>query len=144
ARRCGDLPPPAGWRAPPSARTIVPPATLLTVQVIFRAIPTALLAAAALITPASAQSPPRLPEPEIRYPFVCTTARNGLGQPIVDNQSGHGIPVAREDSAGRYPMDDRGYPTDEADIVGWSRDCEAKTRVDYLYRTRDGWEWVES
>ena len=30
------------------------------------------------------------------YPFVCTTAREGLGQPKIDNQDGQGIPVAED------------------------------------------------
>ena len=41
--------------------------------------------------------------------FVCTTARAGLGQPIVDNQEMVGIPVAQEDGNGNYPSDSRGY-----------------------------------
>jgi hypothetical protein len=80
-------------------------------------------------------------EVETQYPFVCTTARNGLGQPIVDNDDGEGIPVAEEDADGDYPQDDRGYPTDEATIVGWSRDCEVETQYHYLYKTTDG-AWV--
>lgn len=84
-----------------------------------------------------------LPEPEIQYPFVCTTVRNGLGQPIVDNQTRQGIPVAREDEAGRFPMDQQGYPADGAEIVGWSRDCEARPDVRFYYRLEaDGWKWV--
>ena len=53
-----------------------------------------------------------------QYPFVCTTAREGLGQPKVDNQDEQGIPVALEDANGDYPKDGRGYPTAEAEIVG--------------------------
>jgi hypothetical protein len=73
-----------------------------------------------------------------QQPFVCTTARSGLGQPIVDNQASFGIPVALEDANGDYPRDGRGYPTAAAQIVGWSRDCAAPTRFDYQYRTTDG------
>jgi hypothetical protein len=73
-----------------------------------------------------------------QQPFVCTTARSGLGQPIVDNQDAFGIPVAREDENGNYPRDGRGYPTAAAEIVGWSRDCGAERRFDYRYRTVDG------
>jgi hypothetical protein len=73
-----------------------------------------------------------------QQPFVCTTARNGLGQPLVDNQDGIGIPVAREDADGNYPRDGRGYPTAEAEIVGWSKDCAAETRIEYRYRTAAG------
>ena len=34
--------------------------------------------------------------PGDRYPFVCTTASQGLGQPEVDNTDGQGIPVVSE------------------------------------------------
>ncbi len=85
-----------------------------------------------------------------QQPFVCTTARarfDGrpvLGQPIVDNQEHIGIPVAAEAADGSYPQDDRGYPTAEATIVGWSKDCAADTRYGYLYRsTTDGaFHWL--
>jgi len=73
-----------------------------------------------------------------QQPFVCTTARQGLGQPIIDNQDSIGIPVAEEDEDGDYPQDGRGYPTGEATIVGWSKDCGAVRRFDYLYRTTGG------
>jgi len=72
------------------------------------------------------------------YPFVCTTAREGLGQPKIDNQDGQGIPVAEEDENGDYPSDGRGYPTDEATIIGWSKDCEIDPVVEYRYRTTGG------
>ena len=73
-----------------------------------------------------------------QQPFVCTTARAGLGQPIVDNQDAIGIPVALEDADGDYPQDGRGYPTAEAEIVGWSKDCAAERRFDYRYRSTGG------
>jgi hypothetical protein len=73
-----------------------------------------------------------------QQPFVCTTARAGLGQPIIDNQDHFGIPVAEEDSSGNYPHDGRGYPTAAATIIGWSKDCAANRRVDYVYRTTSG------
>jgi len=73
-----------------------------------------------------------------QQPFVCTTARAALGQPIVDNQDEIGIPVALEDANGAYPSDGRGYPTAAATIVGWSKDCAGETRLDYLYRTTGG------
>jgi hypothetical protein len=75
-----------------------------------------------------------------QQPFVCTTARSGLGQPLVDNQDEIGIPVAQEDANGNYPSDSRGYPTAEAVIVGWSKDCAAERRIDYRYRTTGG-QW---
>ncbi len=72
--------------------------------------------------------------------FVCTTARAGLGQPLIDNQDQIGIPVAEEDAGGNYPHDGRGYPTGAAVIVGWSKDCSADTVIDYRYRTTGG-QW---
>ncbi|MEX2205271.1 MAG: DUF6351 family protein [Myxococcota bacterium] len=73
-----------------------------------------------------------------QQPFVCTTARVGLGQPIVDNQDSFGIPVAQEDASGNYPRDSRGYPTAAATIVGWSKNCAANRRIEYQYRTTGG------
>jgi hypothetical protein len=73
-----------------------------------------------------------------QQPFVCTTARASLGQPIVDNQDEIGIPVALEDVNGNYPSDSRGYPTGAATIVGWSQDCAGERRLDYLYRSTGG------
>jgi len=72
--------------------------------------------------------------------FVCTTARSGLGQPLVDNNDGIGIRVAQEDAAGNYPHDSRGYPTADAVIVGYSKDCSADTLIEYRYRTTGG-QW---
>ncbi len=84
-----------------------------------------------------------------QQPFVCATARATLdgrkllGQPLVDNQDQFGIPVAAEDAAGNYPQDGRGYPTADAQIVGWSRDCAAPTQVGYVYRTTGGqFRWL--
>jgi Tannase-like family of unknown function (DUF6351) len=86
-----------------------------------------------------------------QQPFVCTTARatfDGrklLGQPAVDNQNHFGIPVAAEDATGNYPQDDRGYPTAAAQIVGWSRNCSAPTRIGYVYRSTDGqFHWLDT
>jgi Tannase-like family of unknown function (DUF6351) len=63
-----------------------------------------------------------------QYPFVCKTARpaNGLGQPLVDNHDREGYPVFAV----------AGNPNSE--VVGWSKDCSAPTRVDYMYRTTSG------
>ncbi|MEX2582663.1 MAG: DUF6351 family protein [Gemmatimonadota bacterium] len=98
--------------------------------------------AAPLMHPAAAQG---LPAVETQYPFVCTTAQNGLGQPLVDNQARQGIPVAAEDPAGVYPSDERGYPTPDARIVGWSRDCEVDVQYGYLYKATGGdWRVAES
>ncbi len=73
-----------------------------------------------------------------QQPFVCTTARVGLGQPIVDNQDMIGIKVAQEDINGNYPRDGRGYPTALATIVGYSKNCAANRRIEYQYRTTAG------
>jgi hypothetical protein len=51
-----------------------------------------------------------------QQPFVCKTVSQGLGLPLVDNQAAIGMPVPG----------------------GWSKDCSATTRVDYLYRTTTG------
>ncbi|HEX5067191.1 MAG TPA: DUF6351 family protein [Myxococcota bacterium] len=73
-----------------------------------------------------------------QQPFVCTTARNGLGQPFIDNQDHFGIPVAQEDASGNYPRDGRGYPTAAATIIGWSKNCDGNTRFQYQYRNTSG------
>ena len=73
-----------------------------------------------------------------QQPFVCTTARNGLGQPFIDNQDGIGIRVAQEDASGNYPSDGRGYPTAEATIIGYSKNCSGNTRFQYQYRNTSG------
>jgi hypothetical protein len=51
--------------------------------------------------------------------FVCNTT---LGEPIVDNQAGQGFRVLGPGGS----------------TAGWSLDCSANTRVDYLYRTTGG------
>jgi hypothetical protein len=63
-----------------------------------------------------------------QYPFVCQTEPSGLGQPLVDNLSHTGFPV--------YAVDGSGNKTSQ--VIGWSKDCSAKTRVDYMYRTTGG------
>jgi hypothetical protein len=73
-----------------------------------------------------------------QQPFVCTTARNGLGQPFVDNQNGIGIRVAQEDASGNYPRDGRGYPTADATVIGFSKNCAGNTRFQYQYRNTSG------
>jgi Tannase-like family of unknown function (DUF6351) len=55
-------------------------------------------------------------------PFVCKTIQAGLGEPIVDNQAGDGFRVLNPDGS----------------TAGWSRNCSAESRVDYLYRTTGG------
>jgi hypothetical protein len=53
-----------------------------------------------------------------QVPFVCKTIQAGLGEPLVDNQEGQGFRVQNG-----------------ATVLGWSRNCSATTRVDYLYRS---------
>jgi hypothetical protein len=86
-----------------------------------------------------------------QQPFVCSTARGRfdgrpiLGQPLVDNHDRIGIPVAAEAADGTYPQDGRGYPTADAEIVGWSKDCATDTRHGYLYRssTDGAFHWLD-
>jgi hypothetical protein len=60
-------------------------------------------------------------------PFVCTVQNEGLGQPIVDNDS-EGFTV--------FATDADGNPTDE--IIGYSLNCSAETLVKYIYKSTDG------
>ena len=54
--------------------------------------------------------------------FVCNTIQAGLGEPLVDNQDGENFRVQNPDGS----------------TAGWSKNCSATTRVDYLYRTTSG------
>jgi hypothetical protein len=63
-----------------------------------------------------------------QQPFLCTTERGGLGQPLVDNHDGQGLRVFAVDADG----------TKTGQVIGWSRDCGASTVVDYLYRSTGG------
>ena len=56
-----------------------------------------------------------------QYPFVCSVQEEGLGQPLVDN-----------DSAG-FPVYD-----DDGNLIGYSQNCSAETLVTYLYKSTDG------
>jgi hypothetical protein len=55
-------------------------------------------------------------------PFVCKTIQAGLGEPLVDNQTGDGFRVLAPDGT----------------TAGWSRNCGATTQVDWLYRRTSG------
>lgn len=57
-----------------------------------------------------------------QYPFFCMTMNSGLGQPLVDNWAGEGVPVFREE---------KGEITD--DVIGYSRDCMLATAIQYWY-----------
>jgi hypothetical protein len=56
-----------------------------------------------------------------QHPFVCTVHDAGLGQAIPDN-----------DTEG-FPVFANGF--DDGEIVGYSKDCSAETRVTYLYKS---------
>ena len=60
-----------------------------------------------------------------QYPFVCRTERSNLGQPLVDNHEGFGIPVFVEDVSGKKT----------GEVSGYCKDCNTFTRVDYFYRS---------
>lgn len=61
-----------------------------------------------------------------QYPFVCDTERSQLGQPLVDNTSGWGVPVYAETKAGKR----------SELIIGYSKDCSLPTRIFYAYNTQ--------
>lgn len=62
----------------------------------------------------------------VRYPFYCQTeATQGLGQPLVDNQQGLGLPIYDENGAG---------VDGDREIVGYSQECSYPTKVVYLYQ----------
>ncbi len=59
-----------------------------------------------------------------QYPFYCMSLDSGLGQPLVDNQQGYGVPVYRSIE-------------DLKQIVGYSKDCSVNSRLSY-YTIDDG------
>jgi hypothetical protein len=60
-----------------------------------------------------------------QYPFVCDTERSQLGQPLIDNTSGWGVPVYAETKEGKR----------SELIIGYSKDCSLPTRIFYSYNT---------
>jgi hypothetical protein len=60
-----------------------------------------------------------------QQPFICRTQEAGLGQPLVDNQDGQGHPVF--DAMG-------------GELVGYSKSCSIKTRIQYFYYTGSGFK----
>ncbi|MCB1283138.1 MAG: hypothetical protein KDB20_02240 [Microthrixaceae bacterium] len=97
----------------------------------------ALLAATALVAvtatsvvPAGASALDDSAEVEVQEPFLCTTEYNDLGQPNVDNQDRRGTPV--------YPESEPDTPDRSQEPLGWSKDCQADTRIEYRYRNTDG------
>ena len=61
------------------------------------------------------------------YPFLCSTERSGLGQPLVDNQDQEGITA--------YARNDKGQKTKQ--IIGYSKDCLLPTEVHYYAKIKD-------
>lgn len=63
----------------------------------------------------------------LQYPFYCRTSESGLGQPMVDNQQGIGVPVYKE-IKGRIT----------GQVVGYSKDCLVPTQASYFYNRVGG------
>ncbi len=64
-----------------------------------------------------------------QYPFLCNSEESGLGQPLVDNQRGEGMPIFGENIGGEKSNQ----------IIGYSKDCLIPTRAWYYYQSdRDG------
>ncbi len=61
---------------------------------------------------------PISPDNALQYPFACRAQDMGLGWPEVDNQDGMGLPIKDENDQ----------------VIGHSRHCGVKTRVDYFYK----------
>jgi hypothetical protein len=62
-----------------------------------------------------------------QHPFICSVQDEGLGQPLVDDDS-VGFPV--------FATDQNGDPTEE--VIGFSRNCSAETLVQYMYMSTEG------
>ncbi|MDY6991252.1 MAG: DUF6351 family protein [Pseudomonadota bacterium] len=68
----------------------------------------------------------------LQYPFLCGSEAAQLGQPVIDNQEGLGIPV--------YIEDEQGHKTET--IAGYSQECQLPTQAVYYYNrqgTRTFW-----
>ncbi len=64
---------------------------------------------------------------EPQYPFLCGIRRSGLGQPLIDNYQGWGVPV--------YKLNKQGTVTDQ--VMGYSKDCLLPTQANYYYKRVD-------
>lgn len=58
-----------------------------------------------------------------QYPFLCQTSDSRLGQPLIDNHHGWGVPVFAKTLAGKRTRQ----------VIGYSKDCLLPTRHHYLY-----------
>lgn len=65
-----------------------------------------------------------------QYPFYCRTEESDLGQPIVDNQEGLGVPVYQEQDGKQL-------------LAGYSKDCLLPTQVRYFYKPKDEDNFLE-
>lgn len=61
----------------------------------------------------------------LRYPLLCQTQESGLGQPLVDNHEGIGIPVYADEN------------DLSSEIIGHSQDCSLATGAAYYYNQKD-------
>jgi len=59
-----------------------------------------------------------------QYPFYCMTIDSHIGQPLVDNQEGFGVPVY-------------GNLMQRSNILGYSKDCLFKTHLQFFYLNKD-------
>ncbi|WP_036824706.1 DUF6351 family protein, partial [Photobacterium sanctipauli] len=66
------------------------------------------------------------------YPFYCMTVDSKLGQPLVDNQDGFGVPVYDTDEFEEF---DREQLAEH--LVGYSKDCSLPTRLAYVVVDRN-------
>jgi len=57
----------------------------------------------------------------LQYPFACMSERSDLGQPLVDNNEGVGVPV--------FEMDQQGVRSET--VLGYSKNCLIASRVLY-------------
>ena len=60
-----------------------------------------------------------------QYPFYCMTLNSDLGQPVVDNQLGYGVPVYESIK-------------NKEVIIGYSKDCGVKAKLSYYTLAADG------
>ncbi|WP_144391412.1 DUF6351 family protein [Pleionea sediminis] len=66
----------------------------------------------------------------LQYPFYCRTYDSGLGQPLVDNYEGFGIPVYE------------GSPSKDSRVIGYSKDCSIQTQVIYFYKSQESGKFL--
>ena len=64
----------------------------------------------------------------LQYPFLCQSVDSGLGQSLVDNQAGYGVPVLTT-----HPDGSLSEP-----VIGYSQNCSLPTRLHYFAHTGTG------